>query len=705
MFSKKNPIPGGEEKPQRTKVSIGQLREQLSSRWYGPSLLFILVLAVCLDFWQLGQNGYSNLYYAAGVRSMLVNPHNFFFAAYDPNGFVSVDKPPVDFWLQVLSAKLLGFNPLSLLLPQALAGVCSVALLAHLIRRNFGKLAGLLAALALALTPISVITSRNNDVDSMLVLVILLAAWAILIAVERNSLRWLLLSMGIVGLGFNIKMGEAYLVIPAFVALYFFTARYRWRTKIWHLALAMIVLLAVSVSWAVAVDLTPPAQRPFVGSSQTNSELSLAFGYNGIHRLLHRSSQPQKGPAMPPRQLPFQPPFPGKVTLLPGKVVPPPQSPFSGGLEGSPSPLRLFNNQLMGQISWLLPLALIGMIVFLLRVKDYTLRDKSFQGIVLWGTWFLTVGAFFCFMTSFQIYYMVMLSPAICALVGIGVAALWHEYSNMNIRGLLLPLALLMAAGAQLHFLLSFPAWRNSGLPSIIVVTTSIVALILSVLYPLRRASRAPLPALLTTVGMVVLLLAPTLWTVLSILANYNTAFPVASPYGTTAPTLAHTQMLMVKAPQSKTSTLSALSSTDLELLHFLAAHQGHASYLYATTTSNYSEGAIIETGKGVMTMGGYAGADHILTQAQLIDLVRHGIVRYFLLPGTIPSLLRSLTDWITTMCQPVPYSAWYPNKPFPHGTRMAGLRLYEYTGVAPLHQKMHHRHSIHIHHSRLTKP
>jgi 4-amino-4-deoxy-L-arabinose transferase-like glycosyltransferase len=692
MISGKIPINGGGEMPQSTKISIGHLKGKFFAGWYTPSLTLILFLAVCLDFWQLGQHGYSNLYYAAGVRSMLINPHNFFFAAYDPNGFITVDKPPVDFWLQVLSAKLLGFSPFSLLLPQALAGVLSVALIAHLIRRSFGKLAGLMAALALTLTPISVITSRNNDVDSMLVLVTLLAAWAILIAVERGSLPWLLVSMGLVGLGFNVKMAEAYLIVPAFVLLYLFTSPRNWRTKIWHLIVAGIVLLVVSLSWSVAVDLTPPAQRPFVGSSKANSELHLAFGYNGIHRLLSFPPPPRQ---MGTRKIPLQPSFPGKA-------VAPPQSPFSGGQEGLPGPMRLFNNQLAGQISWLLPLALIGVIVFLWRLKDYKRQNKSFQGIALWCMWFLTVGTFFS-ASTFQIYYMVMLAPAICALVGIGFAALWHEYTNMSIRGLILPLALLITATAQLHFLSPFPAWMNSQLPPTIVVVVSTVALFLFILYALKRVSSAQIPALLTTVGMLVLLLAPMLWTVLPILAHYNTSFPVAGPYGNTTPTLARTQMLMTEAPQNATLTHGNLSPTDLRLLDFLATHEGRSSYLYATTTTNYSESAIIETGKGVMTMGGYAGTDQILTRAQLIDLVHRGIVRYFLLPGTIPSFLRELTSWITSTCQRVPYSAWYPNKFFPQGTHIAGLRLYEYTGVSPLRLKPHHRHSIHIRHFPLT--
>ena len=381
--------------------------------WYGPSLLIILLLAIFLNFWQLGQIGYSNFYYASGTRSMLSSWHNFFYVSFDPNGYVSIDKPPLDFWLQVLGAKMLGFSPLSLMLPQALAGVFSVILLAHLVRRSFGSLAALAAALALTVTPINVITNGNNDVDSMLVLVVLLAAWAVVIAAEKGSLRWLLLGLGLVGLGFNIKMAEAYLVVPAFVLLYLLTARRHWGFRIWHLALALTIMVMISLSWAVAVDLTPPTQRPYVGSSGTNSALNLALGYNGLNRLLgHR---------------PATPPPPAKNASTSTNPVAPERPP---GETGYPSPTRLFNSQLAGQISWLLPLALVGIVVLLWRRRNLGLQNQHFRGLLLWGVWFLTTAAFFSFAGAFHVYYMVMFAPAICALTGIGIGMLWHELNS-----------------------------------------------------------------------------------------------------------------------------------------------------------------------------------------------------------------------------------------------------------------------------------
>src|SRR5215472_13957763 len=270
---------------ERTRFSGRAIRDYFAP-WHRRALALIAVVASFCDFFQLWRNGYGNLYYAAAIRSMLESWHNFFFVSFDPGGFVTVDKPPLGFWIQAASAKLFGFSAFSILLPEALAGVLSVLVLYVLVRRVFGPAAGLLAALFLAITPVSVVTNRNNTIDSLLVLTVLLAAYAVMRAVEAGSLRWLLLSAVLVGLGVNIKMLEAYLVVSALALVYLLGAPLGWWKRLWHLAVAGLAMLAVSLSWVLAVDLTPASARPYVGSSGSNSELALALGYNGIERLL-----------------------------------------------------------------------------------------------------------------------------------------------------------------------------------------------------------------------------------------------------------------------------------------------------------------------------------------------------------------------------------------------------------------------------------
>ncbi len=339
-----------------TKRSSGARSLVSNPPWRWPVLAAILLLSAFLNLYDLTGEGYVNYYYSAAVKNMLTSWSNFFFVSFDA-GFVSVDKPPLGLWIQAASAYLLGFSGLSVLLPQAIAGVLSVALLHHLIRRTFGPVAGLLAALALALTPIVVATSRNNTMDMLVVLAVLLAAWAFLAAAERGRLSLLLLGAVMVGIGFNVKTLQAFLVLPAFYLLYLLAARtVLWR-RLLHLGIATVVLLAVSLSWALAVDLTPSDQRPYVGGSEGDSALDLAFGYNGLERLLGRNQ-----PGGPPGG---GGPGDGKAAEKSpdakdeDKGGAPKGGPGGGpggggpggvGENGEPGPLRLLNQQNAGQI-------------------------------------------------------------------------------------------------------------------------------------------------------------------------------------------------------------------------------------------------------------------------------------------------------------------------------------------------------------------
>jgi len=248
------------------------------ARGHAILLSGIVALAAALRLVNLNALGLANHYYSAAIVSMLQSWRNFFFVAAEPGGSVSVDKPPLGFWVQAASARALGVNTLGLILPQIAAGLLSILVVERLVRRSFGRTASLLAALVLAVTPVSVAVERNNTIDSLLILVLLLAAWAFVKAAETGRWRPLLVGAALVGIGFNIKMLEAYLPLPAFYALYLTGSGERWGRKLGKLAATTALLLAISLSWAVIVDLTPADQRPYVGSSGDNSEMSLMIG-------------------------------------------------------------------------------------------------------------------------------------------------------------------------------------------------------------------------------------------------------------------------------------------------------------------------------------------------------------------------------------------------------------------------------------------
>ena len=557
-----------------------------------------------------------------------MNWHNFFFVSFDPSGFVSIDKPPLGFWIQAVSAKLFGFSEWSLLLPEALATVASVVVLYLLVRRTFGRGAGLLASLALALTPISVVTGRNNTINSLLVLILLLATWALLIAAETGQLHWLLLSALLVGLGFNIKMLEAYVVLPAFFLMYLVTTPRSLPVRLQHLVLAALVLLVVSFSWIMVVDLTPASQRPYVGSTQSNSELELAIGYNGISRI---SGASLKQFASSNNSQQGQPGTNPASTLVL----------FGLANTGLPGPLRLVGPLLGGQIGWFLVFALFGLIATIHRKRARTPYTASERSLWLWGTWYITLFIFFSVAFFDHAYYMVTFAPAICALVGIGAITMYQAYRERSgWRGWLLPIALIATALVQAGILAAFPAWSQHLTP-IIVAASILVALVLILARLLPRLHKPALSNSLLTVGMIALLIAPVTWSALPLRTGNDTIDPVAGP-----PRVPGVLTIIAHA------FIPEMAHAQPQLTQYLQIHQGNARYLVATVNTSTAAPFILDTGKPVMALGGFAGFDQILTTQQVETLVQRGDVRFFLLPSFTHLQLNGISPRIREQIQ-----------------------------------------------------
>ena len=499
----------------------------------------IMALAGFLSLYAIWNEGYGNQYYAAAVKSMLTSFHNFFFVSFDGGGFVSVDKPPLGLWIQAISAMVFGFHGWSLILPQALAAVISTALVYHLVRRGFGSHAGLIAALVFALTPILAAVSRTNDFDTMVVLFVLLAAWAVIVAAERGSLKLLLLSVGLVGLGFNIKMLQAWMVLPAIYLLYWLSPALAPRKKIGHLLAATVVLLIVSLSWAAVVDLTPADQRPYVGSSQTNSVIELALGYNGIQRVVpggspmgtgtmfgHNNSPPGVPGAYSSSGTPFDPLADGDMHSGEMPTIPTGGMPGGmggpGGEGGAAGIFRLFDQQLAGQISWLLPLAILGFFsawVTLRKSKDEKARSQLRQ-VWFWGMWMLPMLIYFSIAGFFHRYYLVMLAPAIAALCGIGLTEMWKAYRGKGLQSTLLPLSLVITALIQAYIVYSYPDWRTWLMPVICAVSITSAFILVFAKFDRSEVFKGILRPLVVCV-CAVLLIAPALWSLTPIIYAY----------------------------------------------------------------------------------------------------------------------------------------------------------------------------------------
>jgi 4-amino-4-deoxy-L-arabinose transferase-like glycosyltransferase len=609
----------------------------------------IVLLGAVLRFYKLGAYSIGNSYYAATVKSMLTSWHNFFFAAYEPGGSVTVDKPPLGFWLQAASAYVLGVNGFALALPQALAGTLSIPLLYGLVRRQFGRWAGLIAALALAVTPVAVSAERNNTIDGLLVFVLLLATWAFWRATRSGRLHHVLLGAVLVGLGFNVKMLQAFLPLPAFYLLYLLGARVRWGKRLVYLGLATVALLAVALSWAIAVDLTPPEDRPYIGSSTNNTVMELIVGHNGLKRLnvlqFFRADDAGAQPAARPAGQQAPPLPPGGGQNPPGNRPVPPgggpgtNAPGGDGRNtevGEPGWLRLLTEPLVGEAGWLLPVALLGIpLVLLMLGRPWPLSSKHLA-LALWAAWLLPEVVYFTFNSAlWHAYYLIMLGPPLAALVGATAWALWRLVRRRRWLGLA---ALALIAAATL--LVQFNALGNR---------LGYVAFVLAVAAPLLLGGLALLGGAMPQKRMVLarpglslailsLLVAPLLWSGLTALnENPNVALPRSGP-----DTGQQNQMP------------GGVAAAQDAILDYLLAHTDPETYLVAGLSSHDVSGYILATGRPALTFGGFNGGDDVVTVERLAAMVESGELRYVLGGQELSRSKPEIGRWVQRTCTAV---------------------------------------------------
>jgi 4-amino-4-deoxy-L-arabinose transferase-like glycosyltransferase len=413
-------------------------RPRLSSRllrgaspdpaWYRPALLVLLLGTAVLYLADLSASGYGNSFYAAAVQAGSENWKAWFFGSLDSSSFITVDKPPASLWVMGLSARIFGFSSWSMLVPDALMGVASVGLLAATVRRlaqsatgpAASAAAGLIAGAVLALTPAAVLIFRFNNPDAFMVMLLAVAAYCLVRALEQANLRWLL-GVGVaVGFGFLTKSGEALLPVPAFALAYLVAAPASVWRRIWHL-LAAGVTLAISAGWwIVTVLLWPASSRPYIGGSTDNNPLELAFGYNGLSRLFGNSGGGPGGGG-------------GAGTgsglyRLGGGGGPGSGGAAGGSFGGAAGIQRLFGDEFGREISWLLPAAAILLLAGLWLTWRRPRTDLARAGLIVFGGWLLITGLTFAYMQgTIHPYYTVALAPSIGALAGIGGVLAWQR--------------------------------------------------------------------------------------------------------------------------------------------------------------------------------------------------------------------------------------------------------------------------------------
>ena len=587
-------------------------------------LTAIIALALFLYGWQCWKAGNANSFYTSAIKSMTMSFKNFFFASFDPAGYITVDKPPVALWFMAISAKLFGLHGWSIVLPSILFSTGSVFLIYQLVTPHFGRNTGRLAALIMTLTPIVVANARTNNMDATLMFFLLLAVWFLDKAVRTSRTRWLLISFALVGIGFNIKMLQAFMILPAMYFFYWIAGRDNWKPKIIKTILATISLAVFTLALPITIDSIPASQRPYIGGSQHNSELELAFGYNGAQRLTGQSGS--SGSAMPGGSKQNQPkgiPSDVKKKLSGENVKAPRMSGNSknggGGMFniGTAGPFRLFQKELGPQISWLLPMAIIGLIFSFFAIKDrryrwYELTEQQ-KHLLLWAGWLVPVYGFFSIAGFFHPYYTIMLAPPIAIMVGVGVTQMVsgiRKSGIISISGLALILGIILTGSLQLWYAYEYyPRW-TSILFGLIMLGLVVLVLFRNHQKLIRYGSVAAI------IGIMVI---PTWWSLTPTISAESAGVPSAGP-----------DLLSNKQGASGMGGGNMGNQINNKLLNFLEKNQNGAKYLFATSSSQTAAPYIIKTGKAVMAMGGFQGSDPAITLKQFKQLVKSGQLKYF---------------------------------------------------------------------------
>ncbi len=562
---------------------------------YGRATLFeaagfggLLLMASMLYLWNITINGMANSYYAAAAQAASVNWTAWLFGSLDAANFMSVDKPPISMMIMGLFGRVFGFSSWSMLVPHALAGVMTVALVYAAVRRWYGVKSALIAGVVMALTPAAALMFRFNNPDSFLTLFLTASAYAFLRAFDsKKPILWLSIAGFLTGFAFNTKMLQGLLVLPVMAVLYIACAKPAVMTRVWHLSVASIATVASTLWWSVLVWLMPAAYRPWIGSTNNNNIWSLIFGYNGFGRLFGGRGG-----------------MPGGAGGGPGGV----------GFGGETGVLRIFNESFGSNIAWLVPTALIGggLVIWLLRHAPRDNKERA--GVLLWLGWlFIHIVVFSMTSGTIHPYYVVAMAPAVAALVGIGVPYIWKVYTRRTHVWWIVPLTIATTTITSVIML----GYRNDWTILMwIVGVAGVAATGITVMPPphtsmwLRRMALA--------CAVISACAAPIAYSISTILVAHSGSIPTAGPNAS-----------------AMNNTNNETAFAEAVLVKFLLENQRGATWIAAVDSANTSAPIQLSTKQPVMAIGGFNGSDSTLTLQSFKQLVTAGKVRYYVADAT----------------------------------------------------------------------
>jgi len=605
------------------------------------ALAAILTLTGLLLIWGLDRNGFANTYYAAAAQAGAADWRAMSFGALDAPGWITIDKPPLSIWVMSLSVRAFGLSAWSLLLPQALMGVATVGILFATVRRWAGARAAVLAALVLALTPVAVLMFRFDDPDALLTLLLVAAAWALTRGIDSGRLRWLLLSGVLVGLGFETKFLQAYLVLPAFGLVVLVGGVGSLAHRLGSLVGAGIAVLLASASWVVAVEAIPLAQRPFIGGSATGGPLDLLLGYDGLGRILGTAAGRTGGP------------FAGVGSLF----------------GGPPGPFRLLGTPWDGGIGWLLPLAMvlaaIGLWLALRQARHTSRRDRRLLAYLLWAGWLVTHVAVFSLMSGIvHSYYAVTLAPAVAAIVGMGVMDMWAWRRDSMVGGLVLGACIIGTAWWSSQLLSATrgaASWLGPSVLVLGVVGGCLVAVPSRMTGRLGTWGQGGPGRVGLACALAAVLLGPGAWSVATALTTQTGGDPVPGPVAASQDGVGGFIRGRSGAFGGGGGPVPGADIGRNGLATWLLAHQAGEDWIAAASGAMDAAALPLATGRPVMAMGGFIGTDPSPTLPELQGLVTDGRLRYVLLSRGLGlggllagTIARTRDDWVRATCQAI---------------------------------------------------
>ena len=485
--------------------------DEVTPRWYWPAFALMLAAVALLYLWDLSASGYANTFYAAAVQAGTESWKSWFFGSLDSSSFITVDKPPASLWVMGLSGRIFGFSSWSLLVPQALEGIAAAALLCAAVRRavrraaggRAGAAAGLIAGAAMALTPAAVLIFRFDNPDALMVLLVVAAAYCVVRALEHGRTWWLVGAGAAFGFGFLTKSGEALLNVPAFALAYLVAAPVTLWRRVWQLAVLGLAIMLSAGWWIVAVLATPAADRPYIGGSTDNNPLELAFGYNGLGRLVGGGGN-------------------GGGRGAAGSSF--------GGTAGVQ---RLFSGEFGLEVSWLLPAALVLLAGAVWVTWRGRRTDPARAALIIFGGWLISTGLTFAYMQgTIHPYYTVALAPAIGALVGIGLVLIWrHRLVAPRAACAVLALAVAVTCGWGFELLRtdsSFHPWVRYLVVAIAVLAIALLAIAALAIAALRSRSGRRLVAATAVLTAMALAVPTTAWAVATAATPHSGSIPTA---------------------------------------------------------------------------------------------------------------------------------------------------------------------------------